>query len=227
MATMLKDTIRAGNTRLGSVEERAAEALNIAKRRMGPVHDEAEQAQSTVQSWWEPAKEYAEHAKEYAEHAVDVVKDVAASGKEGTTYDIPATLSKVAKGISVVAGIASTLKSLGVVRGIPWSRPGKRGYTLGSFGLFGAGVLVGAGATALLTPMSGAQMRTTLARNFEIGKQKAMRAIDQFAVKVQAAHARATKGEHNEAHKADAAAGAVKKSYDPSTPFIGSPNYSR
>jgi hypothetical protein len=225
MATMLKDTIRAGNTRLGSVEERADQALEIAKRKMGPAHDEAEKAQSSAKTWWEPAREYADHAREYAEHAVDVAKDVVASGKEGTTYDIVGGLSKVAKGISVVAGIASTLRSLGVVRGIPWSRPGRRGSTLGSLGIFGAGVLLGAGATALLTPMSGAKMRATLARNFEIGKQKAMRAIDQFAVK--AAHARAIKGEHSEAKTVDAAAGAVKRPYDPATPFIGSPNHSR
>ena len=164
MGKMLEDITKSGKTRLGTLEERAEHAVQVAKRALGPLHGEHEDAPETLR-------------KRVASVKVPQAPSIgAAEAASGDTLQHLAkavsTLSTVAKAIGVAAMLVRTTS--GVVRmlqplapGRP-SWPGHRGSTLGTVAILGAGAVVGAGvAVALIASTEGDQ---TLAQHLEIAK---------------------------------------------------------
>lgn len=180
MATMLHDTMSVARTSLGSIKERAEHALDVAKRKMGPLVDQAEHALHDAKDGLDAAREYAEHQADAATNAAESVTARKPDGLYGA-------LATAARGIGMLATVTTTLRKLSPDRGIPWLESTRRRSTASSAAIFGAGVLTGAGAAVLLTPMTGPAMRRTFARQLEIRKQQAIWAIDQLGAKLQSA----------------------------------------
>lgn len=186
MATMLHDSKRTGRTVLGSVRERAEHALEIAKARMGPLHEQAR---------------HVYHAAESAfSHEGESEGEGGGEAGRRDLASMLSTLSTLAKGFGLVVTVVKAVQhhdpykgipwrwpparkllgSLSALEGFPWRRPPRRSL-LGSLALFGAGAAAGAGAMLLFAPRAGHDTRAGVLRKLERLKQEAMHAIDEAA----------------------------------------------
>ena len=164
MGKMLEDMTKSGKTRLGTVHERAEHALAIAKRVMGPVHEENEEGPRTAKEGSASAGELPAPSRTRSALAVgDTLERLT---------DMVSVLSTVAKGIGMAVVIVRTASTL--VRTVQTLAPGRRSWsgdrdsTLGSMAILGAGALVGAGAAVAL--IAATESDLTLAQRLEIAK---------------------------------------------------------
>jgi hypothetical protein len=90
--------------------------------------------------------------------AVEGVESV----REGTRHTFVSTLATVMKGVNAVSGVVALLHRLDRDDGLAWLGLARRRSPLLSGGMFGAGVIAGAGLGLLFAPMSGAELRSLL-----------------------------------------------------------------
>lgn len=164
-------------------------------------------------------KEGAEHAvasvKGGAEHAMESVK----GGAEHAASSVRSTWLDSAK---AVAGLVATFRGLELNDGLGLIGLARRRSPLRSFAMFGAGVMVGAGAGLLFAPMSGAKLRRTLLGQLQGLEHDAKDALERAESEVEEtagelsgkARAVAKKVERQVAEKVDQGAQAVNHQVD-------------
>jgi len=186
MGKMLEDVTKNGKARMGTLEQRAEHALNIARRAMGPVNLEDEEAPPrSREKITEKVSTAPERTapKESGETSAD--KESGETSADDTIQrltDVVSTLSTVAKGVGLVVMAIKTVSSIvRMVQAVTPRRPliGERRSSFGTVALVGAGTLVGAGVAAAVIASTEGDM--SLAQRFEIAKQKAMFGMDRVA----------------------------------------------
>ena len=186
MGKMLEDVTKNGKARMGTLEQRAEHALNIARRAMGPAHAEDEEApprsrEKITEKGSTATKQAA--PKENSEISAEKESgEVSADDTIQRLTDAVSTLSTVAKGVGLVVMAIKTASSIvRMVQTVTPSRPlfGERKSSFRTVALVGAGTLVGAGVAAAVIASIEGDM--SLAQRFEIAKQKAMFGMDRVA----------------------------------------------
>jgi gas vesicle protein len=118
------------------------------------------------------AKNVVESARGGAEQAFD-------SARHGTEKAVSSTRSALGEAFHTVSQIVGTLRSLDSEDALGWIGLSRRRGPFASMAIFGAGVVVGAGAGVLLAPMSGVEMRTGILRRLQGLAGDAKGALDQ------------------------------------------------
>ncbi|MGK4003532.1 YtxH domain-containing protein [Sorangium sp. So ce1036] len=111
--------------------------------------------------------------------AVGTAKVVYESAKDGAgvaATSARATLFDVAK---AAVGIATTIRALGVDDALGWVGLSRKRSPMTTIAVFGAGVALGAGVAALLSPTSGEALRRDLLNRLDGLKHKAGDALRQ------------------------------------------------
>jgi gas vesicle protein len=128
--------------------------------------------EDTLNGTIKAAKNVVEAARGGAEQAFD-------SARHGTEKAVSSTRSALAEGFHTVNQIVRALRSLDSDDALGWIGLARRRGPFTSMAIFGAGVVVGAGAGMLLAPRSGAEMRTAILRVFQGLADDAKGALDQ------------------------------------------------
>ena len=153
--------------------------------------------------------------KEGAEHAV-------ASVKEGAEHAASSARVTWLDGVKAVTGVVALVRGLGLDDGLGWLGLARRRSPLVPFAMFGAGVAVGAGASLLFAPMSGADLRRTILRQLKGVQHEAKDALHRAESQVEdkaeelsgKAKGAANKVERKVAEKVDQGAEAVNQKVD-------------
>lgn len=121
-----------------------------------------------------------ESATEGAEHAVD-------SAKDGAEKVVSGARSTLNQGIHAVTDLVVMLKSLGLDDGLAWIGLARRPSAFRTLAVFGAGLVVGAGAGILFAPLSGADTRRAILNQLKGVQSQAKDTLEQAETEVKQA----------------------------------------
>jgi hypothetical protein len=123
------------------------------------------------------ASEGLDHASEAAENVLDGAKSAAESVKNTAEHSTASLFATALKGLSMAAGLASTLRRFDLDNGLSWFGLARRRSPFFTFAAFGTGVLIGTGIGCLIAPMSGAEARRAIRERLGDYTQRGGRAM--------------------------------------------------
>ena len=170
---------------------------------------------TTLNDTLSAAKQILASANTEATHAVDSAKHAMGSAKDGADHAVTSAKTTWLDGIKAVTGMVSMIRSLQTDDALGWVGLSRRRSPIGTFGIFSAGLVVGAGAALLFAPMSGEETRRRILGGLSGIKGEAKSTLDHAAAEVKAdVAAVGTKGESIATHAKDAVIAAEHKVED-------------
>jgi len=139
----------------------------------GMLNDTIDTAKNVMGS----ANEGAGRAVGKARHAVDSVR-------EGADHAVSRARTTLWDRVKTVTEVVTLLRGFQTADALGWFGLARRRSPFLSFGIFGAGVALGAGAGVLFAPMSGAETRRLILARFSGLKQQAGSPLDEPVARV-------------------------------------------
>lgn len=130
------------------------------------------------------AKQVLASANTEATNAVSTAKHAAGSAKEGATDAVASARTTWFDGVKAVAGVVAMLRGFQANDALGWVGLARRRSPMAAMGLFGAGMVVGAGAALLFAPMSGEETRRRFMSGFSGLKGDAKSALDSVGAEI-------------------------------------------
>lgn len=109
------------------------------------------------------AKDVLESAEQGASHATRASKQAIGSAQEGAQHAVASVRSRWWDGVNAVAALGTMLRSFRTDDALGWAGLQRRRSRVPSWGLFGAGIAVGAGIGVMFAPSSGVVTRQRIA----------------------------------------------------------------
>jgi len=137
----------------------------------------------------ETAKNVINTANEGTQQATDTAKHAYKSAKGGADQAASSVRSTWLDGVKTVSSVVSMLRAFQADDALGWVGLSRRRSPIASFGVFSAGLALGAGAGMLFAPMSGRDLRRTIMKSFSGVTDKAKEVATQVeaqATKVEA-----------------------------------------
>jgi gas vesicle protein len=170
---------------------------------------------STLNDTLSAAKQILASANTEATHAVGSARHAMGSAKDGADHAVTSAKATWLDGVKAVTGMVSMIRSLQADDALGWVGLSRRRSPIAAFGIFSAGLVVGAGAALLFAPMSGEETRRRILGAFSGIKGEAKSTLDHAAAEVKSDVAAATaKVESIAAHAKDAVIAAEHKVED-------------
>ena len=141
---------------------------------------------TTLNDTLSAAKQILASANTEATHAVDSAKHAMGSAKDGADQAVTSAKTTWLDGIKAVTGMVSMIRSLQADDALGWVGLSRRRSPIAAFGIFSAGLVVGAGAALLFAPMSGEETRRRILGGFSGIKGDAKSTLDHAAAEVKA-----------------------------------------
>ena len=139
---------------------------------------------STLNDTLSAAKHILASANTEATHAVDSAKQAMGSARDGADKAASSAKTTWFDGIKAVTGMVAIIRSLQTDDALGWVGLSRRRSPLATFGLFSAGMVVGAGAALLFAPMSGEETRRRIFSSFSGITGEAKSTLDHAAEEV-------------------------------------------
>lgn len=111
--------------------------------------------------------------------AKNVVESAVESAKEGTEHAVASARSTWLDAVKAVTGVVATVRGLDLDDGLGLFGLARRRSPFGAVAAFGAGIALGAGLGVLFAPMSGAETRRAIRKQFEGLKHGAKDTLDR------------------------------------------------
>jgi gas vesicle protein len=139
---------------------------------------------STLNDTLSAAKQILASANTEATHAVDSAKHAMGSAKDGADHAVASAKTTWLDGIKAVTGMVAMIRSLQADDALGWVGLSRRRSPIAAFGIFSAGLAVGAGAALLFAPMSGEETRRRIFGALAGVKSDAKSTLDHAAAEV-------------------------------------------
>ncbi len=112
------------------------------------------------------ARQILASANTEATHAVGSAKHAMGSAKDGAEHAVASAKTTWLDGVKAVTGMVAMIRGLQADDALGWVGLSRRRSPMAAIGIFGAGMVVGAGAALLFAPMSGEQTRRRILGGF-------------------------------------------------------------